>query len=92
MEFVVVLISRLYDGNPLMVDAMRETIQTLAPEARLVRLSAPPVVGGLLLAMEQVGLDTGVIRKVLIQSTIEFLRDRKFISFNSRENPWNIEP
>jgi N-acetylglucosamine kinase-like BadF-type ATPase len=85
MEFEVVLVGRLYDGNPLMVDAMRETIQTLAPEARLVRLSAPPVVGGVLLAMEQVGLDTGAIRAVLIQSIIEFLRDRKFISFNSRE-------
>ena len=77
MEFEVVLVGSLYDGNPLMVDAMRETIQTLAPEARLVRLAAPPVVGGVLLAMEQCGLDILSIRDVLIKSTIEFIRDRK---------------
>ena len=77
MEFEVVLVGSLYDGNPLMVDAMRETIQTLAPEARLVRLTAPPVVGGVLLAMEQCGLDILSMRDALIQSTIEFIRDRK---------------
>jgi N-acetylglucosamine kinase-like BadF-type ATPase len=77
MEFEVVLVGSLYDGNPIMVDAMRETIQTLAPEAHLVRLAAPPVVGGVLLAMEQCGLEVLPLREALIQSTTEFIRDRK---------------
>lgn len=85
MEFEVVLVGSLYDGNPLMVEAMRETIQTLAPEARLVRLAAPPVVGGVLLGMEQCGLDAITIRNRLIQSTIELLRDRKELSTNPRK-------
>jgi hypothetical protein len=47
---------------------MRQTIQTLAPGARLVRLSAPPVVGAVLLGMEQVGAVSPERREALLRS------------------------
>ncbi len=50
----VVQIGSLYDGHPLMTETMRQTVQAVAPQAQLVRLNAPPVVGGVLLGMEQV--------------------------------------
>lgn len=65
----VVLVGSLYDGSPALIEAMRATIHAVAPRARLVRLAAPPVVGGVLLGMEQVGLPTAALRQELIAST-----------------------
>ena len=65
----VVLVGSLYDGSPALIEAMRATIHTVAPGARMVRLTAPPVVGGVLLGMEQAGLPTGVLRERLIATT-----------------------
>ena len=70
----VVLVGSLYDGSPALIETMQETIHAVAPRARLVRLTAPPVVGGALLGMEQVGLPTASLRPTLIASTNELLR------------------
>jgi N-acetylglucosamine kinase-like BadF-type ATPase len=69
MAFDVVLSGSLYDGSPLVEQAMAETIHAVAPRANLVRLEAPPVVGAVLLGMEHVGLQTATIRETLIAST-----------------------
>jgi hypothetical protein len=50
---------------------MRQAIQAFAPGAKLVRLDAPPVIGGVLLGMQQVGLDITTRRARLLQSTNE---------------------
>ncbi|RPH62885.1 MAG: hypothetical protein EHM81_01280 [Chloroflexi bacterium] len=65
----VVQIGSLYDGHPLMTEAMRATIQQVAPRARLVRLTAPPVVGGVILGMQQAGFDTRAAHAKLIATT-----------------------
>jgi N-acetylglucosamine kinase-like BadF-type ATPase len=70
----VVLVGSLYDGSPALIEAMRATIHAVAPGARLVRLTAPPVVGGVVLGMEQVGLATAALRQRLITLTKELLR------------------
>ena len=67
----VVLVGSLYDGSPALTEAMRTAIQAVAPRARLVRLTALPVVGGVLLGMEQVGLATSGLRERLIATTKE---------------------
>jgi N-acetylglucosamine kinase-like BadF-type ATPase len=72
-DLEVVLAGSIYDGSPLIADVMRETIHAVAPRARLLRLTAPPVVGGALLGMEQAGLDYGAVRETLIESTQELL-------------------
>jgi N-acetylglucosamine kinase-like BadF-type ATPase len=66
--FEVVLSGSFYDGNPLVQETMTATIQAVAPQARLVRLAAPPVVGAVLLAMEQVGMPPAAARDQLIES------------------------
>ena len=70
----VVLVGSLYDGSPALIEAMRATIHAVAPRARLVRLTAPPVVGGVLLGMEQVGLATAGLRERLIATTRKMRR------------------
>lgn len=76
LTFDAVLVGSLYKGSPLLVEAMRQTIHTVAPGARFMPLSAPPVVGGVLLGMEQAGLDAPAFRETLIQSTVELLAAR----------------
>ncbi len=68
LEFDVVLVGSMYDGGPALIEPMRATIHSRAPGARLVRLAAPPVVGAVLLGMEQAGVDASGVREVLLRS------------------------
>jgi N-acetylglucosamine kinase-like BadF-type ATPase len=74
LTFDVVMAGRFYQGGVGLHKAMRETILAVAPGARLVRLTAPPVVGGVLLGMEQAGFNPAPAREALIQSTNGLLR------------------
>ncbi len=56
LHFDVVLIGSMFEGGPLLIEPMRQKVQSCAPGARLVRLNTQPVVGAVLLAMEQVGI------------------------------------
>jgi N-acetylglucosamine kinase-like BadF-type ATPase len=60
LEFDVVLIGSMWDGGSMLIDQTRLTIQAYAPGARLLRLSAPPVIGSILLGMETAGLEPTV--------------------------------
>lgn len=73
LPFDVVLSGSFYNGSPLVQETMAATIHSVAPRARLVRLAAPPVVGGVLLGMEQVGVQAADLRERLIASTNELL-------------------
>lgn len=69
LDFEVVQIGSLYNGSPVMGETMMATIHDVAPGARAVRLTAPPVVGGVLLGMEQAGVDYVPLREKLIEAT-----------------------
>ncbi len=69
LTFDVVLMGSLFKGGPLLIEPVKETIHAAAPRARLKRLTAPPVVGAVLLAMEQAGLDPSSARTTLIRTT-----------------------
>jgi N-acetylglucosamine kinase-like BadF-type ATPase len=69
LAFDVVLVGSMYDGSPMLTRTLRRSIHSLAPGARLVRLSVPPVVGAVLLGMEQGGLSPNqAIRNNLAKS------------------------
>jgi N-acetylglucosamine kinase-like BadF-type ATPase len=76
LDFEVVLVGSLYEMGEMLIGPMRQVIVSIAPKARLVRLSVPPVVGGVLLAMELTGLKTADLRDNLRASTLEFLNDK----------------
>jgi N-acetylglucosamine kinase-like BadF-type ATPase len=56
LAFDVVLTGGMFRGGSLLIDPLRETIHEVAPKARLVRLSVPPVLGAALLGMEVAGV------------------------------------
>jgi N-acetylglucosamine kinase-like BadF-type ATPase len=53
LEFDVVLLGSMFNGGAMLIDPLRESIAELAPHARLMRLQTLPVIGAVLLGMEQ---------------------------------------
>ena len=82
--FEVVMVGSLFDGGPRLIDPMCATIRSIAPQARCVRLTTPPVVGGVLLGMEQAGCDVTASRANLITSTQAFLAQRRVVNDSPR--------
>ncbi len=75
LAFDVVMTGSMFEGGPLLIEPMRAAIHTLAPKARLVRLSVPPVTGAAMLGMEAAGFQvTPAIRKTMKES-ISVLRN-----------------
>jgi N-acetylglucosamine kinase-like BadF-type ATPase len=68
LEFELIMIGSTFKGSPKLAETMLATIHPVAPGARLVRLSAPPVVGGVLLGMEQAGVEGSRLRGTLIET------------------------
>jgi len=78
--FEVVLIGSLHGGHPLLDETLENTILAVAPRAKLFRLNAPPVVGAVLLAMEQAGQNRYAVRDELIRTTNELTKKNRYDS------------
>jgi len=68
LAFDVVQIGGMFDSGPMLIEPMRQTIHALAPGARLVRPTAPPVIGAVVLGMERAGVAGTERREALIRS------------------------
>ena len=75
--FEVVLIGSLYEGHPLMTECMADAIHRVAPGARLVRLNAPPVVGGVLLGMHMAGVAPAANARPRLIETVQQVRSKE---------------
>lgn len=70
-SFEIVLVGSLFKAGEIYIAPFREAITAFAPDAKLVRLSVPPVVGSVLLAAETAGIPIAGIRQRLVQTTKE---------------------
>jgi N-acetylglucosamine kinase-like BadF-type ATPase len=68
--FDLVLIGSLFRGGPRLVGAVDDVVRPVALRARLVRLEAPAVVGGVLLAMGPDVPERGRIRETLVHGSL----------------------
>jgi len=68
-QFDIVLIGSIFKGHPLISGELGTAVWKIANKSRLVKLAAPPVVGAVILGMEQAGLDGVKYQKELIRST-----------------------
>jgi len=69
LAFDVVMTGGMFKGGAMLTEPMRATIHALAPQARLVRLNTPPVLGAVLLGMEAGGAPTTpAIRKTMAET------------------------
>jgi N-acetylglucosamine kinase-like BadF-type ATPase len=73
--FDVVLSGSLFKAGPILIDPMWQTITNLAPNARLVHLKSPPVIGAVVLALEHNGQSaTPEFRQTLTETIDQFLK------------------
>jgi N-acetylglucosamine kinase-like BadF-type ATPase len=72
--FDVVCIGSIFSGHPAIERTLRETVLEAAPGARVTRCEEPPVVGAVLLGMQEAGLETGPARERLRRSVRELTR------------------
>ena len=75
LNFEVVQVGSMHNGGWRVFEPMAETIHAVAPGARFVRLTGPPVVGAVLLGMEAAGLDAQSLRPTLFASTRALLAE-----------------
>ena len=70
-EVEIIQSGRVFEAGELITTPMREIVLTLCPKARLIRLDGPPVVGAVILGMEQAGWDGYAVRKETIRTAKE---------------------
>ncbi len=73
LAFDVVLMGSVFNVGPLLIEPLQETIRAEAPGAELVRLTASPVVGAVLLGMEAAGRDPQPARTRLFETLPQLL-------------------
>jgi N-acetylglucosamine kinase-like BadF-type ATPase len=73
MSFEVVMIGSMFNGGAVFIDPFKERILRNSPKAEFIKLSVPPVVGGVLLGVKVAGENPLFIRERLIQSTNHLL-------------------
>ena len=73
-EVEIIQSGSLFEAGEIITKPMRELIHEYCPEAKLTRLDGPPVVGAVILGMEQTGFDGYAIRSNITQTTKEHLQ------------------
>jgi len=70
-EFEVVLAGSVFKGKgPLMIDTVKETIKPVAPKAHVITPRYEPVVGALMLALEEAGVEISGDVEANLDSTV----------------------
>jgi N-acetylglucosamine kinase-like BadF-type ATPase len=75
LVFDVVLSGSMFEGGALLIDPMRAMIQKAAPQARLVRLNVPPVLGAVLIGMEQEKVRISAAIRATLAKTIRNVKN-----------------
>jgi N-acetylglucosamine kinase-like BadF-type ATPase len=74
--FDVVLSGSLFKGGDLLINPMWQAVTQFAPQARMVHLAAPPVIGSVILGIEQAGMKaTAVTRQKLSDTLSHFYQE-----------------
>jgi N-acetylglucosamine kinase-like BadF-type ATPase len=74
LEFDVVLSGSMFEGGQLLIEPLCTTVLKEAPGARFVRLEVPPVIGSVMIGMEQGGLKSDYVIRDHLAKTLSALR------------------
>jgi N-acetylglucosamine kinase-like BadF-type ATPase len=67
-EVEIIQSGSVFQAGELLANPMRDVVLKHCPKARLIRLDGPPVVGAVILGMEQTGFDGYAIRENMIRT------------------------
>ncbi len=79
LSFDVVLSGSMFEGGELLVNPMRTKIQSTAPNARLVRLKVPPVLGAVLIGMEQANISNNPAIRSMLAETVHAIKNQSLL-------------
>lgn len=63
----------IFKAGEMITDPMRDVVLRHCPKAKLIRLDGPPVVGAVILGMEQANFDGYSVRDLMIRTAKEIL-------------------
>ena len=72
-EVEIIQSGSVFDAGEIITEPMKELVLKYCPRAKLMRLDGPPVVGAVMLGMEQVGFDGYAVRDEMIRSAKEII-------------------
>ena len=73
-EVEVIQSGSVFDAGELIAEPMRELVLKHCPRAKLIRLDGPPVVGAVVLGMEQVDFDGYAMRDQMVRTAKELVK------------------
>ena len=73
-EVEIIQAGSVFDAGELITKPMRELVLKHCPRAKLIRLDGPPVVGAVILGMEQVGFDGYAVRDQIVRTAKELVK------------------
>jgi N-acetylglucosamine kinase-like BadF-type ATPase len=73
-EVEVIQSGSVFDAGELITNPMREIVMKYLPKAKLIRLDGPPVVGAVILGMEQVHFDGYAVRDNMVRTAKEIVK------------------
>ena len=73
-EVEVIQSGSIFEAGELIANPMRDIVLQHCPHAKLIRLDGPPVVGAVILGMEQAGFDGYAIRDTVVKTAKEIVK------------------
>jgi len=73
-EMEIVQSGSVFDAGEIIMKPMKELVLKHCPKAKLIRLDGPPVVGAVILGMEQAGFDGYAVRDEMIRTAKEVMK------------------
>jgi N-acetylglucosamine kinase-like BadF-type ATPase len=64
----------VFEAGEIITEPMRDLVLKYCPKAKLIRLDGPPVVGAVILGMEQAKFDGYEVRDVIVKTAKEFVK------------------
>jgi N-acetylglucosamine kinase-like BadF-type ATPase len=73
-EIEIIQSGSIFDAGEIITNPMRDLILKHLPKAKLIRLDGPPVVGAVILGMEQAGFDGYAVRDEIVRTAKEIVK------------------
>jgi N-acetylglucosamine kinase-like BadF-type ATPase len=73
-EVEVIQSGSVFEAGEIITAPMKDVVLKYCPQAKLIRLDGPPVVGAVLLGMEQAGFDGYAVRNMMVKTATEIVK------------------
>lgn len=73
-EFDIIQSGSVFEAGEIITEPMKAVVLKYCPNAKLIRLDGPPVVGAVILGMEQAGFDGYIVRDEIVRTAKDLVK------------------